>query len=161
VKNLLETTRGQPRELDDKCYVNNFRDPDQPRLLRLHAGYGTNFRRDMDELVDFLVKNVPLLLESDTYQQATDYVGRRFKERGGSRVREFEKRIIAEGFALVQTGPLARPELAPIVEKQPVSVETLPALVEDGKLTAERAVEIKTRYQELAAELAVHFQGHP
>jgi lon-related putative ATP-dependent protease len=158
VKNLLETTRGQPRELDDKCYVNNFRDPDQPRLLRLRAGYGHEFRRDMDELVDFLVKNVPLLLESDAYQQRRTTLVDGFKERGGSRVREFEKRIIAEGFALVQTGPLARPELAPIVEKQPVGIDALPALVEDGKLTAERAAEIKTRYQELAAELAVIFK---
>jgi len=66
VKNLLESTRGRPRELDDKCYVNNFRDPDQPRLLRLGAGKGQEFRRDMDAFVEFLVKNVPLLLESDT-----------------------------------------------------------------------------------------------
>jgi lon-related putative ATP-dependent protease len=158
VKNLLETTRGQPRELDDKCYVNNFRDPDQPRLLRLRAGYGHEFRRDMDEFIDFLVKNVPVLLESDTYQQRRTALVDGFKERGGSRVREFEKRIIAEGFSLVQTGPLARPELAPIVEKQPVSIDALPALVEEGKLTAERADEIKKRYQELAAELAVIFK---
>jgi lon-related putative ATP-dependent protease len=158
VKNLLETTRGRPRELDDKCYVNNFRDPDQPRLLRLPAGSGPQLRRDMDAFVDFLVKNVPLLLESDNYQQRRAALVDSFKERGGTRVREFEKKVLAEGFALVQTGPLARPELAPIVEKQPVSLDALPALVEEGKLTAERAGEIKTRYQELAAELAVIFK---
>jgi lon-related putative ATP-dependent protease len=158
VKNLLETTRGRPRELDDKCYVNNFRDPDQPRLLRLRAGHGHQFRRDMDEFIDFLVKNVPQLLESDTYQQKRTALVDAFKERGGTRVREFEKRIIAEGFALVQTGPLSRPELAPIVEKQPVSVDALPALVEDGKLTAERAEEVKKRYQELSAELTTIYK---
>jgi len=158
VKNLLETTRGQPRELDDKCYVNNFRDPDQPRLLRLHVGNGHQLRRDMDELIDFLVKSVPLLFESDTYQQRRTALVDGFKERGGARVREFEKRIIAEGFALVQTGPLARPELAPIVEKQPVSIDALPALVEDGKLTAERADEIRKRHQELTTELSAVFK---
>jgi lon-related putative ATP-dependent protease len=158
VKNLLETTRGQPRELDDKCYVNNFRDPDQPRLLRLRAGYGRDFRREMDEFVDFLVKNVPALLESDIYQQRRSTLVDGFKERGGARVREFEKRIIAEGFALVQTGPLGRPELAPIVEKQPVSIDALAALVEEGKLTVERADEIKKRYQELSTELSTIFK---
>jgi ATP-dependent Lon protease len=158
VKNLLETTRGQARELDDKCYVNNFRDPDQPRLLRLRAGYGREFRRDIDEFIDFLVKTVPVLLESDTYQQRRSALVDGFKERGGARVRDFEKRIIAEGFALVQTGPLGRPELAPIVEKQPVSIDALSALVEDGKLTAERAEEVKKRYQELSAELATIYK---
>ncbi len=158
VKNLLESTKGRPRELDDKCYVNNFRDPDQPRLLRLHAGHGRQFRRDMDEFVDFLVKTIPLLFESDTYQQRRGALVDAFKERGGARVRDFEKRIIAEGFALVQTGPLSRPELAPIVEKQPVSVDALPALVEDGKLIAERADEVKKRYQELSAELATIYK---
>jgi lon-related putative ATP-dependent protease len=158
VKNLLELTRGRTRELDDKCYVNSFRDPDQPRLLRLPAGKGQEFRRDMDAFVDFLVKNVPLLLESDTYQQRRQTIVDGFKDRGGTRVRDFEKRVATEGFALIQTGPLARPELAPIVEKQPVKIEALPALAEEGKLTVERAEEIKTRYQELAAELAVIFK---
>jgi len=158
VKNLLESTRGRPRELDDKCYVNNFRDPDQPRLLRLHAGHGHQFRRDMDEFIDFLVKNIPMLFESDTYSQRRAALVDGFKERGGARVRDFEKRIIAEGFALVQTGPLSRPELAPIVEKQPVSIDALPAMVEDGKLTAERADEVKKRYQELSAELATIYK---
>ena len=158
VRNLLESTKGRPRELDDKCYVNNFRDPDQPRLLRLHAGNGHEFRRDMDAFIDFLVKNVPLLLESDTYQQRRTTIVDGYKERGGTRVRDFEKRVATEGFALVQTGPLARPQLAPIVEKQPVSVDSLAGPVEEGKLTAERAEEIKARYQELSAELAVIFK---
>jgi lon-related putative ATP-dependent protease len=158
VKNLLESTRGRPRELDDKCYVNNFRDSDQPRLLRLAAGKGQEFRRDMDAFVEFLVKNVPLLLESDTYQQQRQTIVDGYKEKGGVRVREFEKKVLAEGFSLVQTGPLARPELAPIVEKQPVSIDALPGLVEEGKLTAERTEEIKARYQELSGELSVIFK---
>jgi ATP-dependent Lon protease len=154
VRMLLESTKARPRELDDKCYVNNFRDPDQPRLLRLPAGKGHEFRRDMDAFVEFLIKNIPMLLESDTYQQRRQGIVDGFKERGVARVRDFEKRVATEGFALVQTGPFLRPELAPIVEKQPAKIDTLPALVEEGKLSAARAEEIKARYQELAAELA-------
>ncbi|MBM3313228.1 hypothetical protein FJY70_01385, partial [candidate division WOR-3 bacterium] len=158
VQNLLAAMRGRLHKLDDKCYVNNFRDPDQPRLLRLAPGGGRGLRREMDAFLDFLVKNVPALLESDTYQQRRAAIVDGFKERGGVRVREFEKRVAAEGFALVQTGPLARPELAPIVEKQPVRLDALLSLVEEGKLPAERAEEIKVRYAELAAELATVFK---
>jgi predicted ATP-dependent protease len=158
VQKLLESTKARPRELDDKCYVNNFRDPDQPRLLRLPAGKGHELRRDMDDFIEFLVKNVPLLFESDTYQQRRRGIVDGFKERGGVRVREFEKRVATEGFALVQTGPFMRPELAPIVEKQPAKIDALPALVEEGKIAAARAEEINARYQELSAELGAIFK---
>lgn len=149
--------RGHGR-IDDKCYVNNFRDPDQPRLLRLPAGRGHRFRRDIDDLLDFLTKNVPLLYESENYQRSREAIVDRFKEQGSVKVRDFEKKVAAEGFALVQTGPFLRPELAPIVDKQPVKIDSLAALVEEGKLAPARAESIKQRYRELTDELAAIFK---
>jgi ATP-dependent Lon protease len=146
------------RPLTDKCYVYNFSDPDQPRLLLLPAGEGRMLRDEMEELVAHLVKNIPRLFEGESYQNARQEIIDRFKEQGASRVREFEKKVAAEGFALVQVAPVARPELAPIVEKQPVSVDILDRLVEEGKLTAERAAELKSRYRELSAELLAIFK---
>ncbi len=157
VQKLLERTR-PVKALTDKCYVNNFQDPDQPRLLILPAGEGRRLQADMEELVSFLVKNVPRLFEGEAYQNARQEIIDRFKEQGAARVREFEKKVAAEGFALVQAAPVARPELAPIVEKQPVSVDALDRLVEEGKLTAERAKEIKARYKELSNELLAIFK---
>ncbi len=158
VKRLLETVAERPARLDDKCYVNNFKDPDCPRLLRLPAGKGRELQQDMDALVDFLVKNVPTLFESDIYQRRRQDIVDGFKEQGSVRVREFERKIAAEGFALVQTAPFLRPELAPIVEKQPVKVEELARLVEEGKLSGERAEEIRAKYRELGDELSVIFK---
>ncbi|MGQ9708503.1 MAG: AAA family ATPase [bacterium] len=157
VQKLLE--KAVPiRPLTDKCYVYNFPNPDQPRLLLLPAGEGRMLREEMDELVSHLVKNIPRLFEGEPYQNARQEIVDRFKEQGASRVREFEKRVAAEGFALVQVTPVARPELAPIVDKQPVSVEILDRLVEEGKLTAERGKELKNRYRELSAELVAIFK---
>ncbi len=157
VQKLLEKTR-PAKELTDKCYVNNFQDPDQPRLLVLPAGEGKRLQKEMDEFVSYLVKNVPRLFEAEGYENARQGLIDRFKEQGATRVREFEKKVAAEGFALVQTAPVARPELAPIVEKQPVDVDILDRLVEEGKLTAERAKELKSRYRELSAELVAIFK---
>ncbi len=158
VRRLLEAVADRPAELDDKCYVNNFKDPDSPRLLRLAAGKGRELQRAMDALVDFLVKNVPTLFESDTYQRRRQDIVDSFKEQGSARVREFERKTAAEGFALVQTAPFLRPELAPIVEKQPVKLDDLARLVEEGKLTAERAEEIRSKYRELSEELSTIFK---
>ncbi|MEO0078288.1 MAG: ATP-binding protein [candidate division WOR-3 bacterium] len=158
VRKLLEAVAKRPAKLDDKCYVNNFKDPDCPRLLRLPAGKGRELKQDMDALVDFLVKNVPTLFESDVYQRRRQDIVDGFKEQGSTRVREFERKIAAEGFALVQTAPFLRPELAPIVEKQPVKIEELARLVEEGKLSGERAEEIRAKYRELGDELSAIFK---
>ncbi|MCR4424099.1 MAG: ATP-binding protein [candidate division WOR-3 bacterium] len=157
VQKLLEKTR-PIKNLTDKCLVNNFQDPDQPRLLVLPAGEGRQLQAEMDELVSYLVKNVPRLFEGEGYQNARQEIVDRFKEQGAARVRDFEKKVASEGFALVQTAPVSRPELAPIVDKQPVSVDVLDRLVEEGKLTEERAREIKARYRELSSELLAIFK---
>lgn len=158
VRRLLEKVAAKPARPGDKAYVNNFKDPDQPRLLRLAAGQGVALRRRMDELVDYLAKNLPQLFEGDNYQRSRQEIIDRFKERGGAKVREFEKRIAAEGFAMVQTAPVARPELAPIVEKQPVKPEDLAGLVEEGRLTTERAEEIRAKLRELSDQLSAIFK---
>ncbi len=158
VRRLLERVAQRPARPGDKAYVNNFKDPDTPRLLRLAAGQAAQLRRAMDDFVDRLARNVPLLFESDGYQRARQEIIDRFKEQGGARVREFEKQLAAEGFALVQSAPAARPELAPIVEKQPVSVEALSGLVDEGRLAPERAEEIRAKYQELSDRLSAIFK---
>ncbi len=155
---LLEEYRGRQRALDDKCYVNNFQDQDQPRLLRLKPGQGHRFQADMNELVDYLVTSIPAQFESEAYTRRRNEIVEMFKERGSAKAREFEKRVAAEGFALVQETPLAQPELAPIVEKQPAKVEALAALVEEGKLTAAQVDDIKARYRRLTEELTGVFR---
>lgn len=158
VRQLLERYQHAERRLDDKCYVNNFRDPDQPTLLRFPAGGGRRFARAMDELVEHLTRNLPDQFESEAYQQRRNNIIEGFKERGGGKVREFEKKVAAAGFALVQAAPFVKPELAPIVEKQPAKMEALAGLAEEGKLSPERAEEIKQAYRELSSELAAIFK---
>jgi len=159
VRQMLKRFEQEDRELDDKCYVNNFRDPDQPMLIRLPAGQGHRLRREMNHFVEHLAENVPARFEGEEYQHARAEIVDRFKEMGGSKVREFEKKVAAEGFALVQTAPFVKPELAPIVEKQPVRMEALSGLVEEEKLTAEKAEEIRVKHRELTDELGTIYKG--
>ena len=59
VKCLLEDVDKDRKTPDDKCYVNNFQDPDQPTLIRLPAGQANRFQKEMDEFIEYLVKNMP------------------------------------------------------------------------------------------------------
>ena len=47
IKCLLKETNRSKRIPDDKLYVNNFNDPDTPRLIRLPAGRGRIFKKDI------------------------------------------------------------------------------------------------------------------
>src|SRR5271154_1495023 len=38
----------------DRCFVNNFKNPDRPRLLTLPRGQATNFKKDMKSGIEFL-----------------------------------------------------------------------------------------------------------
>lgn len=157
VLNLLSRIK-DGRRAGDKCYVHNFQDPDRPRLLRLDAGQGRRFRADMDEFIAQLARSIPQAFEGEGYQRQRQDIVEDFKERGAARVREFEKKIAAAGFALVQQAPMQRPELAPIVEKQPVRLEALDGLVEEGRLTAERAASTKVQHRQLTDEMVAVFK---
>jgi ATP-dependent Lon protease len=120
----------------DLCYVHNFRDPDQPRLLSFPAGQGTAFREAMHEMVEALRKSLPELFESQTYRQRSTDLVEAAKARHKEYVRGFEKQIEAEGFVLVQlqTGPHVQLQLMRLVEGKPADLDDLEALVERGQL---------------------------
>jgi ATP-dependent Lon protease len=158
VKCLLDEIEKDKKTPDDKCYVNNFRNPDMPKLIRLPAGKSRKFQKDMDNFIDYLVKNIPLILESERYQKRKTEIVESFKEKGSAKVREFEKKVAQAGFTLVQTVPFARPELVPVVEKTPVKLSDLAAAVEEEKMPKEEYEKIKAKYFELTEELGAIFK---
>jgi ATP-dependent Lon protease len=65
VKKLLEEMAKKEGDVpDDLCYVNNFKNPEAPILMRLKAGMGSKFKQDVREFLDTLKKDVPQLFES-------------------------------------------------------------------------------------------------
>ncbi len=52
----------------DWCYVNNFARPYQPIALKFPAGQGTQFREDMEHLIDDVSAAIPAAFESEEYR---------------------------------------------------------------------------------------------
>lgn len=67
----------------DWCYVNNFQDPQRPRLLRLPAGRGSELRQGVAQLVDDLGSAIPAAFESEEYQTRLQELQEEMKERQG------------------------------------------------------------------------------
>jgi len=68
VRHLLTERAAREEVPSDWCYVNNFDQPYRPRALRLPAGLGAEFRRNMDELVDDLQSTIPAAFETEEYR---------------------------------------------------------------------------------------------
>ena len=54
---------------NDWIYVNNFANPNQPNAISLPPGTAVQLRRDTQELVDDLLREIPRAFESEDYEQ--------------------------------------------------------------------------------------------
>jgi len=154
VKRLLDEVEKDKTVPDDKCYVNNFADEDQPRLICLPAGLARKFQKEMDELIEHLVKNIPMVFESDAYERQKTDIVETFKAKSTARAREFERKVGEAGFALIQA-PAGRPELVPVVDGKPSSLADLSAAAAEGRATKEYYQKIADKFRVLQDELNV------
>ena len=77
----LEQKPEPEEKASDWCYVANYDDPRNPRVLRLPAGTGDRLRQDVDRLVSRLVKVIPQAFDSDTYQSRFEDLKQRYSVR--------------------------------------------------------------------------------
>ena len=68
VRRFLEKKAGDEPKPDDWCYINNFAQRHQPRLLRLPSGRGEALRLRMDQMVEYLRSAIPAQFESEEYR---------------------------------------------------------------------------------------------
>jgi ATP-dependent Lon protease len=145
---------------DDICYVNNFKDPDQPRLVMLSAGQGVQFKKQMADLIEAVKKKIPAVFESEEFQSARNEIVNQHMGKQKALFKNFESKVTAENFMLVQVqiGPFTRPDLAPVIVGNPRKIEELESLVEEGKFSAEELEKIKAKYKELSQEMEKIFK---
>jgi lon-related putative ATP-dependent protease len=155
IKSLLEEIDKAGKIPDDLCYVNNFKDPDQPRCICLTAGKGKVFKKDMEDLIESLKKKVPLVFEGEDYQKQRRELVEKHREREKGMVKEFEARAKKEGFAVVQVqvGPFTRPDVVPMVAGNAMPLDQLENLVDQGQFPKESFELMKTKYSQLVTEM--------
>ncbi|MDR3604140.1 MAG: ATP-binding protein [Syntrophaceae bacterium] len=160
VKKLLEEFNVGGSVPDDLCYVNNFKDPDQPRLIALPAGQGSVFRDQVNDLINSLKKKIPAIFESEEFQTARNEIVNRHMGAQKALFKNFENKVTSQNFMMVQVqvGPFTRPDLAPVVVGNPMKIEQLEALVDEGKFSADELTKIKAMYKELSQEMEKIFK---
>lgn len=160
IKRLLQEFADRPANLTDKCYVHNFKNPDAPIMIALPAGKGCQFKKDMQILVEDLVKNIPEIFESRRYQEQRKAILEHFQGRQRSVLKDFEKKVKEKQFELVQVqvGPIVKPELSPIVNGQPVNLEQLRQMAEKGEFPEDQYRAIAETHAHLDTQMDLVFR---
>lgn len=63
IAQMIEELHPETKPSLDRCYVNNFKITDRPRLLSLPRGSANIFRKDMQAGIDFLRRRIPRCLK--------------------------------------------------------------------------------------------------
>jgi len=152
IKHLLEKLEKEGKIPNDMCYVYNFKDPDVPRIISLPAGQGKLLKKDLDDLILSLKKNIPSVFESDAYKARRDEFTKESEEGQKAILEEFEEQVRKEGFTLVQLqmGPYVKPDVQPLIEGKPASLAKLEKMVREKKFSLEEFNLLKAKYEALA-----------
>ncbi|MGD1973990.1 MAG: ATP-binding protein, partial [Desulfobacterales bacterium] len=147
VRRLLEDMSKKDVTPEDLCYVNCFKDPESPILIVLPGGTGSTFKRDVKSLVDQLKKEIPQLFESQEYMNMKKEITDTYETQAGNFFKSLEKRVKEEGFVIVdiQMGQFKRPEVMPVVDDKPISIDQLEALVEKARFPKEEYEVLKEK----------------
>src|SRR5499425_3422341 len=160
IARMIEELHPPTKPSLDRCYVNNFKFPDRPRLLSLSRGHANAFKKDMQAGIDFLRRRIPQVFEGEPFQRQKGRIVERFTAREKDLMDDFTRKIAREQFALghMQVGAVALPEIFPVLEGQMVPIEDISKMVHEGKLDGPVAEEIERKYEQFRQEFTVVYR---
>ncbi len=103
IQRYLEKRGAREPVPPDACYVNNFEEPQKPRLLRLPAGRGRELRQSLDEVTHDLIATLAAAFETEEFQTHRQVIENTFEERQGEAVTELGEVAREQGIALLRT----------------------------------------------------------
>src|SRR5579862_7775449 len=160
IRRMIEEIQPRTKTAPDRCYVNNFKAPDRPRLLTLPRGQANGFKKDMQSGIEFLRRRIPQVFEGEPFQRQKARIVERYTAREKDLMDDFTRRIAREQFALghMQVGAVALPEIFPVLEGQMVPIEDIPKMVHEGKLESLVAEELERKYEQFRQEFTVVYR---
>lgn len=137
----------------DFIYVHNFDKPDQPKAIELPPGLGTDYQKDIDELIDEMQTALSAAFESEEYQNRRQAIFESFKERQAELFNELQEKANSEGLAMIKTP--SGIAFAPKDDEGVLSPEEVNNLPEDKR------EDIKQTIEDLQEELQKILQQVP
>jgi ATP-dependent Lon protease len=153
VKKMLHDIAAEEKAPDDLCYVNNFKNPESPVLLRFKAGDGQVFKKEMADLIAQLKNDVPQLFEGEEYMLRRKEIMEAYENKTAEFFQGLDQKVRDMGFTLVQISGRQRPQLLPVVDGEPTPMPVLEQKVNNGRFPREEFDEIKEKYDQLKNDI--------
>ncbi len=160
IKKMLESISPDCSHLSDYAYVNNFQDEDWPTLLQFPAGQAKKFKRDLSRAIKFLQEKIPQVLSMEPFATKKKQIISDYGKLQQTMINTFENKLRKDNFTLgqIKMGELVRPEILAVINDQPIFVHQLEELVQNEKLSREKAEEITSKYSSYQEELLKVFK---
>jgi predicted ATP-dependent protease len=113
------------------AYVENFTNSREPRTIKLPAGQGQEFSKDIEKLIDNLLATFPAVFESPTYQQRKTSIERQFNQAYNNAVDVVENEALALNIALFREGEAI--SFVPVHDNNVLSEEQFARLAQTDK----------------------------
>ena len=131
---------------DDWCYINNFESPHKPKALRLPAGNGLAFAKDVEKLIENLSIVIPSAFEGEEYRNRLKIIEEHFAEQKERYFNELQFKSKSKKVSILRM-PVGL-VVAPMKNGEVISPEAFDKLPEKEKQ------EILSELNEAQAELA-------
>lgn len=76
----------------DWCYVYNYSKPSNPIALRFPPGLGKEFRDDMNELIEYLIADIPKAFSSEEYEKEKSEIIKDYQNKRDDLLNQLKKR---------------------------------------------------------------------
>jgi lon-related putative ATP-dependent protease len=152
VKRILDQIDTTTNKLQDICYVYNFDDSSRPRVLVFPAGDGRRFKQGVEQCVELLQKNIPVVLRSEGTAAEKSALIESYSEQQNKKMGIAEKAAADAGFAVVNipVGPeQTRPDVLPVIDGEPHTYEELQKMAAEGVIVPEKLKEYRSTHSKL------------
>ena len=161
----------------DWCYLNDFADPQKPRVLKLPTGTATSLKRDMDRLIEGLGAAIPAVFESEDYRTRLQVLEKQLTEQREEAMHTVQAHAEERQVAVVRTpmgvavaplrdGQVIDPEqFRKLDEAEQTRIHAAMAAVQEELQGALRRIPQlehahRERVKELNREVALYAVGH-
>jgi lon-related putative ATP-dependent protease len=138
VQEVLSQRKQDSDSRSDWCYVNNFSNPQKPRVLRLPAGLGQKLRHDMESLVEDLLTSLPSSFQSDEYRNRRQEIEQEIQDRQEQAFRNLDRQAAEKGIIVIRTP--GGYTMGPMADGKPLDQEAYAKLSDDEKRRIEQVI---------------------
>ncbi|MEZ5528870.1 MAG: AAA family ATPase [Porticoccaceae bacterium] len=148
---LQQHTSGHPCP-SDWCYINNFKSPQQPEVLRLPCGVAARLQKDMEQCIEDLLVTIPGVFQSAEYKARQNEISEEYNDKEQQAFTALRDKAKGQDIALMQT-PTGY-TLAPLVNDKIITPQEFEALgEEEQKVIEDKINELKEELKQVVLKM--------